>query len=421
MNEEEPFAGEFGAQPPRIARARYATTSRPKFTNIARDETNSDEMAELNLGFESGVRAASSMRRVFPTSWSMFKPGSSSIGQQRRREEQLERYKDQKYQMLIKSRQMKDAFRAAGSTSANVNMEPGDSRNMDISDSRIESLVQSHADEMQFDVEVDAKFGNALMMPEYLSEIPPDFDKDWFCVPFPDGTRCTLIAKGGVTQARELDGTLLDEFQSQLPYGSGFMSSDSPDHCTLLDCVMVESGTIGFGNEDVTVVYFVLDMMAWNGYFYYNSNAESRAWMKTNWISEIDGLRTISKDNRAERNDRLILNLPAYQTTVDGMERACASPVQAEIAIDPKFHPIYRERTDSRGDVAGDEDWNHRDRPPTPSCYLHKHHIEFRVEGVMFYFKDMDYLNEQTSVMCLLPLAYARALLEDQKSANTIP
>lgn len=422
MEADQPFGSPAGAPTSFGLKAGFRTTSRPLFSNVSKTETNYDEMAELNLGLESGAQVAGPVRHVFPTSWSMFKPGSSSVGQQRRREEQLERYKDQKYQMVIKSRQMMDAFRAAGQALVEVASEPQHVDEMDFGGHGMENSNGNENEESQEKMELDANYRKALMMPEYLSEIPPDFEKDWFCVPFPDGTRCTLIAREGVTQARELDGTLIDEFQSQLPYGSGFMASGSPEHCTILDCIQVEAGTIGRAHSEVTLVYYVLDMMAWNGHFYYNSSAEARVWMKDNWISEIEELRSISKDNRATRNDRLILNLPAYQTTPEGLELACNSPAQSIIAIEPKYHPIHRQRTDPNNDYADDQDdeeeYNSRDRPPVPSCYLHEEHIEFRVEGVMFYFKDMDYVNEQTPVMCLLPLSYARSLYEDFRSAQ---
>jgi len=399
-------------------------SSGPRFANAPRDHSNYDEMAELNLGLESAARAASTLRHVFPDSWRMFKPGSSSIGQQRRREEQLERYKDQKYQKVIKSRQMMDAFRAARTSPVETGAMSAHDDNMEVSEPKRDSqasseTVDAHGESM------DARYGKALMLPEYLSEVPPDFDKEWFCVPFPDGTRCTLIAREGVTQARELDGTLIDEFQSQLPFGSAFHYSTSLNDCTILDCIQVEAGAVGLANSDVTVVYFVLDLMAWAGHFYYNSNAESRAWMKHHWIQEREGLNTISKDNRPTRNDRLILDLSTYETTSEGLTHACTSPALLTINIDPKYHPIYRGQPSNEDetfdDILNEEEYDDHPhhRPPIPSTYLHERHIEFRVEGVMFYFKDMDYVNEQTPVMCLLPLRYAQDLLADHESRSS--
>lgn len=46
------------------------------------------------------------------------------------------------------------------------------------------------------------------------------------------------------------------------------------------------------------------------------------------------------------------------------------------------------------------------------SVDLQRHHIEFIVEGIMFYFRDMDYVDEQTPVMCVLPIVHIAGLLQ---------
>jgi hypothetical protein len=395
-SDDPPKSEEAGSEPQRLlaARAQFQTRSRPLFTSNNRDSSNYDEMADLNLGIEGTARK----RAVFPAAWRLFKPGSAHVGQQRRREEALARCKDARYQMTIKSRKMMEAFKTQDQQASSSDT-PDEVSSMD----GIETVSSFKAPIDNEATDVDAKFANSLMLPEYLGEIPPDFSSDWCCRSFPSGVRCTVIARGGRTQSRDIDGILLDEFQSLLPCGSVYNTSSTGTASTILDCVLVEHSDEIDSNEKHPI-YFVLDLMAWNGKFYYNSSAESRFWMLMNWISDLDGIDRLTKGSNALRNDRRFFCLPLYSTELSDLVLAVKSPqhilfldCQSAKTNEPEF------------DVS------------STATVLSHSGVKFAPEGVMFYFKDMDYVDEQTPVMCVLPIAAARSLLQTLTQSAPTP
>lgn len=263
---------------------------------------------------------------------------------------------------------------------------------------------------------IEESFSDSLMMPEFMSEVPPNFESEWLCMPFPPGIRCSLIARSGITQARDAAGTLLDEFQSLLPGGSCFGTYGAEKTFSILDCIQVDAILEG-ETEPTQLVYFVLDMMAWNGNMFYNCSAESRFWMKSNWLSELEGANTINKANTSMRNDRLILSLPIYNPDRSGLLAATQSPIQLEIQIlTPPPRLSQPAEPAEWNDAAASVDFYETPEPhtaPRAAAIVNDSRIEWQVEAIMFYYKDMDYVHETTPVMCLLPLAYAQHLIEE--------
>ena len=364
------------------------------------DTSSSDPIAELNLALEGGA-ALRTRRPVFPSLWKSYRPATTQDSQKARREEAMARYKEAQYQMMIKSRKMMDAFRKADSATSSVSNEvqPASSSSMDIQE--YEKTAPT-AEEV-----VNRAFSHSLMMPEFFHDIPADFEENWLCTPFPEGIRCLLIAKGGKTEARDVEGTKMDEFQSLLPGGSRFQNSEKAIH-TVLDCVQIDAKEFGRPNSRRQSVYFVLDVLSWNGKFYYNSSADARFWMKDSWTGDIEGLSTVVKVNSANRNDRLILSLPVFDVSPTGLKRAITSPISFEIDI-PNSDSA---KTDDEGNDISSSD--HELLPvnawTTPTS------IEVTVGGVMFYYKDMDYVGEQTPVMCVLPMADAQRLAAEREA-----
>lgn len=356
--------------------------------------SSSDPIADLELALNGTASLQVKKRPVFPASWRSFRPVTAEDSQKKRREEALTRYKQAHYQMLIKSRKMMNAFNQADSASQSTEMEVvptvAPSNNRDTSPPRIITAAER----------VDRAFSHNLMMPEFLHDVPSDFEDGWLCTPFPEGARCMLVAKGGKTEARDVEGIKLDDFQSLLPGGSGFHNSEKPIH-TVLDCIQVDAKELGRPDSPNYYVYFVLDVLSWNGKFYYNSDAETRFWMKENWISDIEGLRTIEKKKLAQRNDRLILSLPVFDVLPPTLSLMTTSQIKLDIDM-PSIQPL---------DMLSEP-------ISTADAYLASSHIEASPCGVMFYFKEMDYIGEQTPVMCVLPIDDAKRLAEERSQSS---
>lgn len=295
-------------------------------------------------------------------------------------------YKEARYQMMIKSRKMVDAFNKADSVNASVDMDiapPSAPSNPPEEDATYVISAEER---------VDRAFSQSLMMPEFLHDLPHDFEESWCCVPFPQGSRCLLVAKGGQTVARDVEGTKMDTFQSLLPGGSGFQTSDKSVH-TLLDCIQIDA--LDRSNPDLApqIVYVVLDMLSWNGKFYYNSDTETRFWMKQ-WIDDTEGLAMVERRNCATRNDRLILTLPHYDVLPKTLLHVTSNLIQLGINM-PAIQP-----NEAMMEPSGDDF----------SAWLGPSSLSARVDGLMFYFNEMDYVGAQTPTMCLLPINDARKL-----------
>lgn len=357
--------------------------------------SESDPIAELNLALNGTASLQVRKRPIFPASWRSFRPVTAEDSQKKRREEALARYKQAHHQMLIKSRKIMNAFEQADTAAQAVDMEvaptPTTSNDREKSPPRVITAAER----------VDRAFSHNLMMPEFLHDVPSDFEEGWLCTPFPEGTRCILVAKGGKTEARDVEGFKLDEFQSLLPGGSGFHNSDKPIH-TVLDCIQVEAKEIGSPDSAHRSVYFVLDVLSWNGKFYYNSDAETRFWMKENWINDLEGLRTIEKKRLSLRNDRLILSLPVFDVLPPTLSLVVSSQIKLDIEM-PEIQPQGMQTEQSPSDSSA-------------AAHLGPSHIEASPYGIMFYFKEMDYIGEQTPVMCVLPIDDAKRLADERSN-----
>jgi len=128
------------------------------------------------------------------------------------------------------------------------------------------------------------KFKNQLMLSEKLEEIPEDFETNWIAVKIPDGIPCLVISFNGKTISRNIDGTILEIFYSNIPGGNPL--SREYQNYSILDCIYDKEANL----------YYIKDIMCWKGYPTYDCEAEFRFfWIQTK-VSEID-LKTRNRYN----------------------------------------------------------------------------------------------------------------------------
>lgn len=116
------------------------------------------------------------------------------------------------------------------------------------------------------------KYKNALMMSEWLVDIPDDFETKWTLVLCPVGKRCLVVASQGVTKAYARNGyCFLNHFPSQIPGGNKRDVKKHKESC-MLDCIYSESKKL----------FYILDVIAWNGVSLNNCETEFRFyWLNT--------------------------------------------------------------------------------------------------------------------------------------------
>lgn len=120
-------------------------------------------------------------------------------------------------------------------------------------------------------------FARQLMLPEWMVDVPPHLDRDWYVFPRPAGKRCFVVSSNGTTVSRLRNGSVLHHFPSSLPNGARMKGTSGPAiaYC-ILDCI--------FHEPDQT--YYVIDMVCWRGYSLYDCTAEFRFFWLNSKLAE---------------------------------------------------------------------------------------------------------------------------------------
>ncbi|KAJ1659399.1 hypothetical protein IWQ61_001531 [Dispira simplex] len=116
------------------------------------------------------------------------------------------------------------------------------------------------------------RYQDQLMVPETLTDIPPDLVTDWLLMPLPFGQPCLVVAHYGKTTAYLANGNRIDEFQSPLPAGSALHRGSKDAELCILDCLL----------DTLTSRFYVRDIMYWRGQPFYDCEADFRYfWLQT--------------------------------------------------------------------------------------------------------------------------------------------
>jgi snurportin-1 len=130
-------------------------------------------------------------------------------------------------------------------------------------------------------------FCNQLMESEWMVDVPEKLATDWLLVPVPEGRRAFLVASGGTTSHFSRSGHYINSFPSLLPGGCRKNAGKYGEAITFLDCIYVQ----------IEATYYVLDVMIWNDFSYYECDTEFRRfWIKSK-VSENPELTEKSRIN----------------------------------------------------------------------------------------------------------------------------
>jgi len=125
------------------------------------------------------------------------------------------------------------------------------------------------------------RYSDALMLPEWMSDVPADVARSWLMLPRPAGQRCLVVSANGQTTARRRNGAVLARFPSALPGGRRAgpreQHGGAPTFC-VLDCIF----------DAQTRTYHVLDVMVWRGYMLYDCHAQFRLYWVHTKLGEVD-------------------------------------------------------------------------------------------------------------------------------------
>jgi hypothetical protein len=89
------------------------------------------------------------------------------------------------------------------------------------------------------------KYKNKLMMPEFLAEIPSDFETNWFCVPYPAGTTSLSFSSLLIKLNNQM------EFVSLSLFGSNYSNYSNQTTPRCKNVVFSNSGTLSLFEDNI--------------------------------------------------------------------------------------------------------------------------------------------------------------------------
>jgi len=258
-----------------------------------------DELADCFAGSFAVTNTPNDTNRPHPR-FAQYKMKSSGMSQEMRRKKLLEHQRSKRDDLVNHARAL-----ATGDFDEEKEEEE-DEEEMDTSGEVRQRRLRK-------------TYKNQLMLSEWLVEVPVDMAEKWLLILVPEGRRNLVVAANGSTKVFSKSGKQVKSFPSNLPGGNRGQRGGKSNKYTILDCIYSESNS----------VFYILDMMCWDGFQYYDCDTEFRlSWVQQKFIensqeSENAGNMRI----RSRINPYSFQPLPVYQCTRDSISEALNSPM----------------------------------------------------------------------------------------------
>ncbi|XP_078170278.1 snurportin-1 protein [Carex rostrata] len=234
--------------------------------------------------------------------------------QQRRRELALRVQADRRSDAQNRARQLASSVLSLGPV---TEVEPELEQEQEMSNASGQSAGRTELDPVRAanlrGPEARRWFATQLMLPEWMVDVPPLLDSDWYVFSRPSGKRCFVVSSNGTTVSRLRNGSILHRFPSSLPNGARTKDVSGPSSSySILDCI--------FHEADET--YYVIDMVCWRGYSLYDCTAEFRFFWLNSKLSETGASDPPSQYHRYRFNVVQI-----YECNLIGLQAAYSGQV----------------------------------------------------------------------------------------------
>uniref|UniRef100_A0A0B7B4X4 Snurportin-1 n=1 Tax=Arion vulgaris TaxID=1028688 RepID=A0A0B7B4X4_9EUPU len=174
---------------------------------------------------------------------------------------------------------------------------------------------------------------HSTMLSHFLETVPENFEEDWLCIVCPAGKRRVLVAASISTQTYRKDGKPDMTFKSCLPNGSPQQTEVMKyNDLTILDAVFCTQSK----------QFYIIDMLHWKHYPYYETEAEFRAFFLPEKYSQLKTPTELSENN--EYPLILLEKFPCSDSSIEQALNETAYKVEGLLFINKKS--IY-ECTDS--------------------------------------------------------------------------
>jgi len=262
---------------------------------------NIDDLADCFAGSFTVTNTPNDVNRPHPR-FSQYKMKNSTAGQEQRRQRLLEHQKSKRDDLVNLARIL-----AMGE----FEEEPEEEEEEEEMDTTGGGEIRQRR--------LRKTYKNQLMLSEWLVEVPEDIEQKWLLLLCPEGRRNFVIAANGSTKVFSKSGKQVKTFPSSLPGGNRSQQGRTRNSYTILDCVYSEANGI----------FYILDMMCWDGFQYYDCETEFRlSWVQQKFI-ENQELRV-----RCRINPYTFQPLPVYKCTKESISDALNSPLPFHDPLD---------------------------------------------------------------------------------------
>ncbi|GFO30562.1 snurportin-1 [Plakobranchus ocellatus] len=159
-----------------------------------------------------------------------------------------------------------------------------------------------------------------MMQSLFMETKPENLEEEWLFVVCPPGKRRLLVAADGITQNYNNGGMAGSKFKSCLPNGSQvFDEVHKIEDLIVLDTI--------YNSEDKK--YFIIDLLHWRHYPYYDTEAEFRFFCLADKFSQLKNPTEITSDNEYSLN-----LLPKLQCSQSSIEQALQQAKENSVKID---------------------------------------------------------------------------------------
>jgi len=267
-------------------------------TKSSQNSSTLDDLSDAFAGSFTVTNAPNDTNRPHPR-FAQYKMKTSSLPQEDRRKRLLDHQKSRRDDLVNHARGL-----AMG--------EFEDEEPKDQDEDEMDTTAEFRPRRM------NKSYKNQLMLSEWLVEVPEDLSSNWILVLCPEGRRNCVIASNGLTKVYSRSGKLVKKFPSNLPGGS--RNQSRRNKYSILDCIYSEKEKI----------FYILDMMCWDGYQYYDCDTEFRlSWVQQKFIENKDVLMDNSRTNPYR-----FIPLPIYECTRDSISKALNSKLPFEDNLD---------------------------------------------------------------------------------------
>ncbi|XP_062579394.1 uncharacterized protein LOC134241341 [Saccostrea cucullata] len=125
-----------------------------------------------------------------------------------------------------------------------------------------------------------------LMFSEWLTDIPSNFETEWYAIICPTGKRHLVLACEGETISQLKNGILVKSFRSLLPGGFPYEMAHK-DMC-VVDTIYNKQ----------TDTYYIMDCMVWNSQHLTQCEAEFRMYWLEEQLGQIRNIGRVSRNNQ---------------------------------------------------------------------------------------------------------------------------